>query len=410
VSDCYVRRVQAAATRIPLRTTSLATVVASLCLALHAGASEAAERVALPAQPEGVPWPTEHWPKGALPGGLDRAAFDRQVEALFAERGRGGFTNTRALLLVQGGRLVYERYADGFGPESRFQSWSMAKSVTNALAGLVVGQGFLELDAPIRLPAWQAEGDARAAISLRHLLQMRSGLANADGFGSGDLRESFVAQLMFGQGSRAPADFAAEVPLAHPVGEHWAYSTGTSMLVAAVCGRAIGGGAAETRAFLARHLFDPIGMKSALPEFAASGEFAGGAFMHATARDWARFGTLYLRDGVWDGRRILPEGWVDFTRTPAPAKNNRVYGAHFWLNAPPGEASAADSGGQWAVLPGAPHSTFAAEGAYFQMVAVVPSLDLVAVRLGELEGEEFPEVKERFGALIATLAAQGELP
>ena len=390
-----------------------ALVVPALAVALASPVS-AVELVALPAQPEGVPWPTRDWPEGALPEGLDRVAFDRHVDELFAARGRGGFTNTRALLVVQGGRLVFERYADGFGPESRFQSWSMAKSVTNALAGILVGQGRLDLDAKAAVPQWREAGDARGAITLRHLLQMRSGLANDDGFGSKDLVTAFVSRILFGEGSRSPAAFASAVPLVHPVGERWAYSTGTSTLVAALCGRVIGGSALETMAFMRAQLFDPIGMRSAQPEFAASGEFVGGAFVHATARDWARFGYLYLRDGVWDGTRILPEGWVDFSRTPNPARNNRVHGAHFWVNedpAPganaPGETSAEPSESQWRVLPGAPRSAFAAEGASFQMVAVVPSIDVVAVRLGELEGEEFPAAKEPFGALIGTLAARG---
>ena len=224
---------------------------------------------------------------------------------------------------------------------------------------------------------------------------MRSGIGNSDGFeGGGDLLSAFISRLLFGEGSRAPAAYAADAPLVHPAGEHWAYSTGTTSLIAKICGEPIGGGAIGTRDFLRRERFDPIGMGSAQPEFAASGEFLGGAFVHATARDWARFGHLYLRDGVWDGVRILPEGWVDFSRTVNPAGNNAVYGAHFWLNRAPVE-------GQWKVLAGAPESTFVAEGAYFQMVAIVPSKDLVAVRLGEAQGTAYPEIKEPFGPLIS---------
>lgn len=137
-------------------------------------------------------------------------------------------------------------------------------------------------------------------------------------------------------------------------------------------------------------------MQSAQPEFANSGEFLGRAFVHATARDWARFGYLYSRGGVWDGRRILPEGWVDFSRTPNPAENNRVYGAQFWINADPIEQSS-----QWKPLPGAPTSVFLAEGAGFQMVAISPTKDLVAVRLGLDQGTPYPEIKEPFGPLIS---------
>jgi len=349
----------------------------------------------LHAQPEGVPWPTDQWPLGELPIALDRASFDRLVEELFEPRGnRGGLRDTRALLIVQGGRLVFERYAEGFGPESRFQSWSMAKSITNAFAGVLVRQGRLDIGERADVPEWSRSDDPRREITLTHMLQMRSGLDNGDGFGQGEVLYAYISRLIFGEGAAAPADYATRVPLIEPVGTHWAYSTGTSILIASLCGRVVGGGTVGTRDFLREEIFLPIGMASAQPEFAASGEFIGGAFVHARARDWARFGYLYLRDGIWNGRRILPEGWVDFSRTPNPAENNGMHGAHFWVNSPPTEE-------QWQLLPGAPESAFAAEGAYFQMVAIVPTLDLVAVRLGETHATPFPEVKATFGALIA---------
>ncbi len=211
-----------------------------------------------------------------------------------------------------------------------------------------------------------------------------------------DLTFAFISRILFGEGARSPAAYAANVPLESPVGTRWAYSTGGSILIARICGEEIGGGAVGTRDFLRQELFLPIGMRSAQPEFAKSGEFVGGAFFHATARDWARFGYLYLRDGVWDGRRILPEGWVDFTRTPNPAENNRVHGAHFWVNADPVEGA-----GQWKPLSGAPSTLFLAEGAMFQVVAIVPTKDLVAVRLGLDQGTPFPKIKEPMGPMIA---------
>lgn len=369
-------------------------LVPALSLAFTAQAGGDA-LIPLPAQPEGLAWPTEEWAVGDLPHDLDADAFTRSVDELFAPKGRGGFADTRALLVVRGGRIVYERYAEGFGPESRFQSWSMAKSVTNALFARLVAEDRLSLDMPAPVDAWQEPGDARAAITLAHLLEMRSGLANDDDFGATNRTNAFVARLLFGRSASAPAALAANTPLVHAIGTHWAYSTGTSVLLASLCGDAIGGGSEGSLAYLREELFLPIGMRSAQPEFAQSGEFIGGAFVHATARDWARFGYLYLRDGVWDGRRLLPEGWVDYSRTPNAAENNQTYGAHFWVNATPAKA-------QWQVLPGAPASTFAAEGANFQMVAIVPTKDLVAVRLGETLASPFPAVKEIFGRLVAS--------
>lgn len=386
-------------TRKPLEDRSSPAPTALVLLAvagLSVSLAGAPELVALPPQPVGTEWPTAEWPEAALPDDLDRAAFDASVESLFAAKGRGGFADTRALLVVQSGRIVYERYADGFDRDSRFQSWSMAKSVTNALTGVLVGQARLELDAPAPVPEWQAPDDPRRAITLRQLLQMRAGLDNEDGFDQPDVTKNYVARLLFGEGSRAPAAFAASAAVLHPAGEHWAYSTGTSILIARICGDTIGGGAVGTRDFLRDEIFGPIGMRSAQPEFASSGSFLGGAFVHATARDWARFGYLYLRDGVWDGRRILPEGWVDFSRTPNPANNNRVYGAQFWVNGDPDGVEM-----QWKPLPGAPSSVFLAEGAMFQMVAIAPTKDLVAVRLGLDQGTTYPEIKEPFGPMIS---------
>ena len=178
---------------------------ALLALAIFLPAFSAASDLApLPAHPPGVAWPTRQWPEGSLPEDLDRAQFDASVEQLFSSKGRGGFADTRALLVVQGGRVVFERYADGFGPESRFQSWSMAKSVTNALTGVLVRQGQLDVDAPAPVRSWSAPDDPRSAITLRHLLQMRSGLDNADGFGEG-AHQQFGNPVQLGSVDAPPA-------------------------------------------------------------------------------------------------------------------------------------------------------------------------------------------------------------
>lgn len=383
-----------------LRTGLAVAIAIAIAIATAAQSAWADELAPLPPHPVGVPWPTDAWPEAPLPAGIDRPFFQAAVDDLFSTTGRGGTRDTRALLLVHRGRLVFERYAEGFDHESRFQSWSMAKSVTNAFVGLVVGDGLLELDAPAPVEAWSNEGDPRREITLRHLLQMRSGLANDDGFGQEDMTTSFVSRLLFGEGAAAPAAYATHVDLVHPVGDTWAYSTGTSTLLADLAGRAVGDGRRDTLAFLDERLFARLGMDSAQPEFAASGEFFGGAFFHANARDWARFGYLYLRDGVWDGERVLPAGWVDFTRTRSPAANNGVHGAHFWVNRAPGPD-------QWEQLPGAPPTVFSAEGAMFQMIAIVPTMDLVAVRLGESQGADHQTLRRKFAGVVMAFAELG---
>lgn len=378
--------------RAPRRLRLASVLPLLFALAPPAGAQKL---VPLSSHPEALAWPSAEWPTGELPDGLDRPTFDAQVDRLFEKAGRGGFKDTRALLVVHRGRLVFERYAEGFDRDSRFQSWSMAKSVTNAFVGILVRAGRISLDERAPVAQWQGEGDPRRDIRVRHLLEMRSGLDNSDGFEEESLERSFGVRLLFGEGARAPASYAANVPLIHPIGTHWAYSTGSSILLAAIAGEIVGGGARGTRDFLRDALFARLGMLSAQPEFAPTGEFLGGAFVHATARDWARFGYLYLRDGVWDGARILPEGWVDYSRTPNPAENNGVYGAHFWVNGEPKGRF------QWRVLPGGPPTSFAAEGANFQMVVIAPTRDVVAVRLGETQATPFPEIKEPLGPLVS---------
>lgn len=367
---------------------------------LSSASATATSRVGLPPQSPDIPWPTREWPAGTLPANIDRDRFAELVELLFSDRGTGGVRDTRALLVVQGGRLVFERYAEGFGPGQRFHSWSMAKSVTHALVGILVAHGRLDVAAPAPVPGWQRPGDPRAAVTLDDLLRMTSGLDNADG---DEAMDSFAGRALFGTGSRDPAAYSADVPAVYEPGRHWAYSTGTTAIVAAIAGHAMGGDARENLAFMRRELFARIGMTSMQPEFARSGDFVGGAFVHATARDWARFGTLYLRDGIWEGKRILPEGWVDYARTPAPAENNRTYGAHFWLNEDPAP-------GQWKMLPGAPASVFAAEGASFQLVAIAPTRDLVVVRLGEAPTENFPNLRRWLGELIALFPPREQSP
>jgi CubicO group peptidase (beta-lactamase class C family) len=358
----------------------------------------AGELAPLPLQPPGLPWPTGAWAEGSATG-VDASVLEAAVASVFEDRGRAGLPETRALLIVQGGRMVLERYAEDFGRDTHFHGWSMAKSVTQALLGTLVNARRLRIDQRVPVPAWQAEGDPRAALTIDHLLQMSSGLDNGDGFG-GDPAEMFVARMMFAEGATDVAAYASAPPLVHPPGTRWAYSTGTSMILAWVLGRTVGSGRENTIRYANQALFGPIGMKSAVMEFDAAGTYLGGGFFWATARDWARFGYLYLRNGVWEGRRVLPDGWVDYTRTQAPAENNGSYGAHFWLNLAPGEDQPPR------LVPGGPVSAFAALGNGGQYVLIVPTRDLVLVRLGELqEFEKWKELGRKLGNVVAAFPA-----
>lgn len=325
--------------------------------------------VPLPPHPEDVPWPTggHGWPTGSTPLPVVELVDDAFTDPALAD--------TYAVVVVQGGRLVAERYAgelehwdrpnEPVGPGTRLLSWSMAKSVLQAAVGILVGDGRLRTTDRADVPAWDDEGDPRSAITLDHLLPMRDGLDFAEDYV--DAERSDVIEMLFGAGEADVAAFAADRALAAPPGERFNYSSGTSNIVSGIVARAVGPGPAY-EAFLAERLFEPLGMASAQPRCDGAGTWVASSYLYATARDFARFGLLYLRGGVWDGRRLLPEGWVDEARCPrsADAEGNQ-YGSHWWVE-----------GG---------HGGFRAAGHEGQSILVVPGLDLVLVRMGKTPAE-----------------------
>jgi CubicO group peptidase (beta-lactamase class C family) len=331
----------------------------------------------LPIQPAGTRWPTDAWPVGDLPAHAETRAL-AELNHAFAPNAAEELGETQAVVIIHRGRLVAERYGDGFGPESTCHSWSMAKSITQALAGIAVGDGRLDLHAPADVPDWRAPGDPRAAITLDHLLRMSSGLAFQEDYDPS--HPSDVIEMLFGKGQDEVAGFAAGFPLAHPPGSFFAYSSGTTNIVSRCLARAVG---SDFEAFMRTRLFEPIGMKSPLPRFDAAGTFIGSSFYFSTSRDFARFGLLYLRDGVWEDRRLLPEGWVDYARTPTfqqAESTDGPYGAHWWLD-----------------VAGA--GSFAALGYDGQFIVLCPDRDLIIVRNGASEAQK-PAVK----AWVARLA------
>jgi CubicO group peptidase (beta-lactamase class C family) len=344
--------------------------------------------VPLPSQPTDVPWPTTEWPTGPVPHGV---ALEPLLAAAFEDP---GLAMSYAVVVVHGGRLVAERYggalehwdrpAEPVGPDTPLLSWSMAKSVLHAAVGLLAGEGRVHPDDPAGVPAWQGEGDPRAGITLEHLLDMRDGLAWAEDYV--DAGGSDVIEMLFGRGQEDVARFAIDRPLAAPPGERFNYSSGTSNVVSSLVASHVGSGD-DYDAFLRERLFEPIGMTSANPRFDAAGTWIASSYVHATARDWARFGSLYLRDGVWDGRRLLPEGWVDHGRRMRSVdEEGDVYGAHWW-----GE--------------GDDHGTFAARGYEGQSILVCPALDLVVARLGKTPEERKDALVRWRRAVVAAFAA-----
>ncbi|MBL9076261.1 MAG: serine hydrolase [Planctomycetes bacterium] len=317
---------------------------------------------------------TRAWPLGdrAEPGlGIDAAAMARAVDAAFAEADDGPPVRTRAVVVVHGGRLVAERYAAGYDAAMPLPGWSMSKTLVNALVGRRVQQGALDLDAPPAVAEWRGADDPRAAIRWPHLLTMTAGLAWNESY---DEPASDVLRMLFAAPDHAAV--YAESPVAAAPGTEFRYSSGCSNLVCRLL-RSTFANDADYWAFPRDALFAPLGMHSAVLETDASGTFVGSSYGFATARDWARFGLFLADDGVApDGNRLLPQGWLARSTTPAPASRGR-FGWHVWLNADPdGDGPAAR---RW---PDLPAELLLLEGHEGQHCVVLPSRRFVLVRLG----------------------------
>jgi CubicO group peptidase (beta-lactamase class C family) len=327
-----------------------------------------------------VPWPApgaDGWPRADMPGGVD---LDEPLARAFDDD--GPLARTFAVAVVHHGRLVHEQYQghlehwdrdpEGIGPDTPLLSWSMAKSMLHATVGMLVGDGRLDLQAPADVPLWADPADPRHAVTLVDLLAMRDGLDFLEDYVDGE--RSDVIEMLFGVGADDMARFAADRPLAAPPDTRFNYSSGTSNIVSSVVSRCVGGGepAGEDRyrAFLDERLFGPLGARSARATFDTAGTWIASSYVHATARDFARFGLLYLRDGVWDGRRLLPEGWVDTARRvrSVDPTDGDLHSLHWWV---------VDDG----------RGTFRAAGYEGQSITICPANDLIVVRLGKTPTE-----------------------
>jgi CubicO group peptidase (beta-lactamase class C family) len=298
-----------------------------------------------------------------------------------------------ALLVMHRGNVMFERY--GVQPDSIFgaggpvsaettlTSWSMAKSITHAAVGLLVSDGLLELDSPAPVAGWR--GTPKEAITVRDLLEMRSGLEWVEDYVDDSV--SHCLEMLFGEGQHDMAAYAAGLPMTQRPGSTWNYSSGTTNIICRIMGDVVSGGREGMEAFLRERLFEPAGMHSASARFDTTGTFVGSSYVYATAGDFARFGEMYRNDGVVDGRRLLPEGWRDDARTfVASDEDDFDFGRHWWM---------------WRDLPG----SFAAHGYEGQYCVVVPDRELVVVHLGKCPADTRIELTRRLRTLIRSVAS-----
>jgi CubicO group peptidase (beta-lactamase class C family) len=300
------------------------------------------------------------------------------LEHAFAESETGPRRFTKAVVVLHRGRIVGERYAPGVTPATPLTGWSMTKSVTNALLGILVRNGKLDVHAPAPIAEWSAKpGDPRRAITPDQLLRMVSGIGCGQSLKTG-FATIFDADTQMEFDMADQSAFAANASLRASPGTEWRYTNCNFILLSRIIRNAVGGDAEATRKFIDRELFAPLGFEHATLEYDSTGVPLGTIHLWASARDWARFGLLYLRDGVTEhGQRILPEGWVEYsTRLTPLSADDYGYGAGFWTQR--GNSAAARA----RIAAGFPADSFMAQGSQGQYTIVIPSRDLVIVKIG----------------------------
>jgi CubicO group peptidase (beta-lactamase class C family) len=353
-------------------------------LRLWLGVLLALPRLASAACPERPTWPTQDWPTAALPPGREPAlkAFEEYAFTRVGEDAERKGMRTDGVLIIHRGRLVYERYARGFDASRRHLGWSMTKSVTNALTGLAVAYGALTLEDSICKHV-KVTHEATCAITVRNLLEFGSGLDWKEAYEGGPLQTSSVLAMLYGEGRRDTVGFITSHALRDTPGTSWQYSSGDSTLLAGVVGAAMKPKVGEGWEW--KLLMEPVGVRSAVIERDNRGVLVGSSLMHATPRDWAKLGFLFLNDGCWEGQRLLPEGWVAASVTVSePLKGKRVdwdpgdvQGRQLWLNR---RVPGVQEEKPW---PDVPEDAFAMRGHWSQSVTIIPSLDLVVVRMAD---------------------------
>ncbi len=292
---------------------------------------------------------------------------------------------TRAVVVIYDGKLVAEKYAPGFNKNSILPGWSMTKSIFSALTGIMVKDGRLQVNMPAPVSEWQGQNDRRKNITIKDILQQSTGLDFEEDYA----KSSDATKMLFGSADMAA--YTASRPLKYKPGSVFYYSSGNTNILSRIMRNRLGDSLYYR--YPNEKLFNKLGMNSAVIEPDPSGTFVGSSYMFATARDWAKFGLLYLQDGVWNGERILPEGWVKATQMPAPATPKLEYGYMFWLN------GFDDNTPHLRRFKDVPSDMYCAAGFGGQKVFIIPSEKLVVVRLGVNKIDENEFLRKVIGSI-----------
>jgi len=315
-------------------------------------------------------WPMGDAPsKAPWPAGLDKARMQAAVDLAFADP--EGLT--AAMVVVHKGQIVGERYMPGMTKDTQLESWSMGKSLTATLVGLMVRDGAFALDDPAPVPEWRTPGDPRGTITVRDLMRMSSGLRfTGQDDKHLDPRTEYHDHFFIYAGAVNAFAYSVASPAEFPPNTVGRYRNSDPLTLGYLVQQTVKRRGEEYFTWPQRALFDRIGIRRQVLEPDPYGNFLLSGYDYGTARNWARLGTLYLQDGMWQGQRLLPEGWATFVSTPAPAWKRPEYGGLFWLNGVK----------QWNLPPDA----YLMSGAGGQHTFIVPSLDLVVVRMGHQRG------------------------
>jgi CubicO group peptidase (beta-lactamase class C family) len=333
------------------------------------------------------PWPMGDAPSNAAPTGIDRARVAKAADLAFADP--DGLT--AAFVVVHKGQIVAERYMPGITKDTQLESWSMGKSLTATLFALLIKDGVYKIDDPVPVPEWRAPGDPRGAIRIVDLLHMSSGLrfiAGQDPDYTPD--KGYPDHTLIYTGAIDAFKHSMTRPLQFPPNTEGRYRNSDPLMVGWLIKEAVTKRGEQYLTYPQRALFDRLGIRRQVLETDPYGNFLLTGYDYGTARNWARIGLLYQQDGMWQGKRILPEGWAKFVGTPAPAWKQPVYGGLFWVN----------GDGAWNV----PKSAYMANGAGGQRVFIIPTHDLVVVRMGHMRGDR-AGMKALNAALAELIAA-----
>lgn len=336
------------------------------------------------------------WPKGeganTITAKINKRKLSKALDYAFDEPFEDKVRGTRGIIVVHKGKIVVEKYAEGYNKNQPLIIWSMSKSIINTVLGTLVKQTGFDIYKPAPVPEWSDPEDPRHPITTDQLLRMSSGLKFEEEYEPGLID---VVIMLYGHPDTAA--YTASLPLEAEPDSKWYYSSGTTNVISRIIKNQLGSDFARYAAYPYKEVLHKIGMHRTIMEMDAAGTYIGSSFIYSTPRDMARFGLFCMQDGVWNGERILPEGWIKYSTTPTAHVPKNEYGAQFWLNA--GDKDNPKNR-RW---PSLPRDTFGLSGFQGQSVVIIPSRETVIVRLGLTPDRTALDQDEFFGLVLKAL-------